>query len=290
VKALEQIEGLQKADFEFNKRQWAALKEVNSVLQPVAEAILLLEGEKYPTISFVLEMRHLLLQHTKKWEVSSNLAHEFKEMLHQELEERFDMDSMPLVVRMATLLDPNTRDAPFLKAATVKDGFKLIKVNMDRLKPVAEVERPPRSEANTELSSLANLRNDMYKDTAKSDELRQYRALPIPHVEPPVDALKWWSAHASTFPLLSVLARKLLGIPASSAPVERLFSTAGNVITKKRQRLAPSATRAQVHKRFFFVDFTLDFLLYIDPDFILENDIGYRKIQPDNWFFSNRYL
>ena len=39
------------------------------------------------------------------------------------------------------------------------------------------------------------------------------------------------------FPLLGVLARRVLAIPANSAAPERLFSTAGNVMTEKRSRL-----------------------------------------------------
>jgi len=40
------------------------------------------------------------------------------------------------------------------------------------------------------------------------------------------------------FPWLGVLARRVLAIPATSAAPERLFSTAGNMMTKKRSRLA----------------------------------------------------
>jgi len=50
--------------------------------------------------------------------------------------------------------------------------------------------------------------------------------------------LKWWKEHENIFPNISALARRILCIPATSAPVERVFSTAGNTITKKRSRLA----------------------------------------------------
>lgn len=54
---------------------------------------------------------------------------------------------------------------------------------------------------------------------------------------PDADSLSWWRDRRHKYPVLAFLARKYLGAPASSAPCERLFSTAGNVLTAKRSRL-----------------------------------------------------
>ena len=51
--------------------------------------------------------------------------------------------------------------------------------------------------------------------------------------------LKFWRNQSSTFPLLSMLARAVLCIPASSASSERAFSTAGRVLEARRNRLNP---------------------------------------------------
>ena len=52
--------------------------------------------------------------------------------------------------------------------------------------------------------------------------------------------LDWWKKWGSKFPNLAQLARRYLAMPATSAPVERLFSVAGLVATAKRNRLDPS--------------------------------------------------
>jgi hypothetical protein len=68
------------------------------------------------------------------------------------------------------------------------------------------------------------------------DEVAQYLAQPAVGVAK--DPLEWWRMHKSLFPVLARLARKFLCIPATSAPVERVWSTAGNVVTRRRARLS----------------------------------------------------
>ena len=60
------------------------------------------------------------------------------------------------------------------------------------------------------------------------------------------DPLSWWKEKELRFPHLAELARRFLGIPATSAPVERLFSTAGLTIAKDRARLLPEHVAAMV--------------------------------------------
>jgi hypothetical protein len=55
--------------------------------------------------------------------------------------------------------------------------------------------------------------------------------------------LSWWSIHQRKFKYLSVLASRVLSIPATSAPSERVFSTAGLTITKDRARLASQTAK-----------------------------------------------
>ena len=84
-------------------------------------------------------------------------------------------------------------------------------------------------------------------------EIGSFRKLPT---LPPKDANKkhtnpllWWKTHATEFPQLAKLARRVLCIPATSAPSERIFSVAGQVATQKRNRLAPDTVALLVYLR-----------------------------------------
>lgn len=70
------------------------------------------------------------------------------------------------------------------------------------------------------------------------DEIASYLLIPIARENK--NPLDWWKAKREIFPILSIIAQKYLGIPATSVSSERLFSDAGNHITAKRNSLNPN--------------------------------------------------
>ena len=58
--------------------------------------------------------------------------------------------------------------------------------------------------------------------------------------------LSWWCWHQFAYSTLARLAKKYLAIPASSAASERVFSAAGNAVTKKRSKLQDDPVDALV--------------------------------------------
>jgi hypothetical protein len=64
-----------------------------------------------------------------------------------------------------------------------------------------------------------------------------HRYLELPAAPMNTDPLEWWAANEINFPALSVMARQYLGVPATSASAERLFSLAGRAFDDLRQRM-----------------------------------------------------
>ena len=73
------------------------------------------------------------------------------------------------------------------------------------------------------------------------------RTVPFPKDKNPLDEWRRGAVHLSSLSWLGVLARRGLAIPVTSTVHERLFSTAGNVMTKKRSRFTCDNTEELVY-------------------------------------------
>ena len=63
------------------------------------------------------------------------------------------------------------------------------------------------------------------KETTKSKVAKELKLfLKVTQLDPKDDPMKWWKENQSSSPTLAQVARRVLAIPASSAPSERVFS------------------------------------------------------------------
>lgn len=88
--------------------------------------------------------------------------------------------------------------------------------------------------------------------TRAEDEIRRYRAeKPAGLNENP---LTWWRSNEREYPLLARLAKQYLCVPGTSIASERVFSTAGDIVTAKRSCLTPDHVNELIflHKNLTF--------------------------------------
>ena len=177
-----------------------------------------------------------------------------------------------MIIRLATALDPRFKDLKCLPRGEREEVWKsvaaLLRDEHGSTTP-AHTEEPPKKRSLLLFDSDSEEEDEEESNRA----LNHYRAEPtIGETDCP---LKWWSNHAISIqfkelywhektnvyiakaghknntvkdglhagldagahPQLSALACKYLGSPATSVPCERLFSEAGNIVTKKRAAL-----------------------------------------------------
>lgn len=66
---------------------------------------------------------------------------------------------------------------------------------------------------------------------------------------PPVKTiLEWWKERGHAFALISEVAKLIIAVPATSAPSERVFSTAGRVCGRYRASMSPQVVQAIVRE------------------------------------------
>ena len=82
--------------------------------------------------------------------------------------------------------------------------------------------------------------------------------------------LEWWKAKQEIFPILSIIAKKYLGISATFVASERLFSDAGNHITAKRNSLDPGLLEKMVFLKCNMQ--TMDCINVFPPDLDIEEN------------------
>jgi len=79
------------------------------------------------------------------------------------------------------------------------------------------------------------------QDDRLQAELNNYKFMKTEPLS--TDPLHFWRMKETVFPHVAVQAKKLLSMPATSVPCERLFSTGGILINKRRSALHPNHVR-----------------------------------------------
>ena len=139
-------------------------------------------------------------------------------------------------------LDPRHHRLTFLSRTdqilcfdALMSAYTALKIERDDNSPVKEpVAKRARKSEVPEFDFNSSQKT---KSTIATDEPTRFAALPDQDED--IDPLVWWSMHSSMFPILSILARRYLAIPASSASSERLFSQLKLTATPARRNMSP---------------------------------------------------
>nr|XP_055027515.1 E3 SUMO-protein ligase ZBED1-like [Misgurnus anguillicaudatus] len=226
------------------------LEATNKAVKPLQDFTDALSGESYVSVSCIKPVLHLfktslLLPEEEDLELTKTI----KANIMRYLESKYcDLEKEELL-DIATLLDPRFRttyiDASKLevvKKRAVSEISALCNSTTEEAGPSAVQENTPPKKKMTlgaffKNSAPSTTPHPQSEKTKIETELATY--LLIPDIEPDTDPLEWWKLHQPNFPRLSLLAKKYLSIPATSAPSERVFSVGGGIVTCNRACLKP---------------------------------------------------
>ncbi|KAL4097510.1 hypothetical protein QTP88_022283 [Uroleucon formosanum] len=177
------------------------LRQLLELLQPLEFVTKESSGENYITISKVIPMISCLLK-LAQIQPRFHVLSDIKDMLHAEIVRRFGLIEQVKPIAIATILDPRFKNLHFSD-------------------PVACS------------SVMAELRR-LSKPDITSSELGGEVTTSLENEE------KLWEDMKTVFPMLYKQSRISFTMVATSVPSERLFSKAGGVMTKTRNRLTGS--------------------------------------------------
>ncbi|KAM8766859.1 E3 SUMO-protein ligase ZBED1-like [Acanthopagrus schlegelii] len=244
--------------------QWNLIEELNQVLEPFESATVFMSGQQYVTLSALPHLVQKLKKNIQSPEFESAPVRSFQTHATEQVTERWQgllefIPESPNTILLAAALDPRFRKLRFLAAGEVLKVQSAVQAMA--LAAKQQVGQPTASKHGANNSTAQdtptaghakNMTSFLDSDSTTSDEeqdeeqqllqtvhqevLMYFGEHPLSKKENP---LTWWEKNAARYPTLAELARSLLCIPATSTPSERLFSAAGNIVSKKRASLSP---------------------------------------------------
>ncbi|CAH2108872.1 unnamed protein product [Euphydryas editha] len=223
------------------------LKDIEKILKPFHSVTEEMSAEKYVTSSKAIPIIKCLRTVLDTFTPISDLAKQLKHSLQSEFNKRFENIQKVHLFSVATFLDPRFKkihldDDPLSLSKTITYTNKCLNWN------TKNDDNSGAASSESSVSSATVDGHDIWQvhrekimalasnlSMVKNAELDLYVAAPLSNLT--VDPLNFWKSSEGTFPKLTELALKHLSVMATSAPSERLFSKAGNMVRKTRNRI-----------------------------------------------------
>lgn len=218
----------------------------------------ILSAEKDSTMNIALLIRSEVEDCLDDKDGDSLAITQMKLSMSQKLSHRFPVDDMLII---SAILDPRFMNLRSIKcvlddrsigkaeflAKFVKENIKKADVRSSNVKPTSSAQDYGASSskdiaAGSSLLTLAMKHSNIEDETysAIDQECLAYLSSSHPSHVTDNNIIKFWKGRMQQFPWLTTLARKLLCIPATSTPSERVFNVAGLTISARRSSIHPN--------------------------------------------------
>lgn len=204
-----------------------------NIMTPFKRAFTTLGADLAPTsnkaIFFVLYLKRYLL--------NLRATNHFAEEMVSILDRRFAHVFTSELYLLANILDPfiHGLTKAHLSPETLALQQQLLKQEYEKLKPPLSSTGQPQ----LQLRPQDSVEEIFGSDLEVESEIDAFLAIKIRSDYESFDILTWYKKMEESFPVISTLARKVFCVPASSISVERVFSVASQIVTKRRNRLSP---------------------------------------------------
>ena len=221
-----------KREFQLNAYEKVVLRELVEVFEPFEEATDILQGDKYSSISLVIPCFLGLKRHLSQ--LSTRHSSQIIRALQASLDHRLGHTSDEPLYVCGAILDPRFK---LTWSTEIEKHQKMFQAEVSKLTlesdAVSSDEEPQPKKS--KLFSFMVVHSSHKKTNSYEQEFQLYLRDGF-HCENP---LEFWHLKATEYTLLAKLASKVFTVPATSAPVERVFSQAGKILNPLRCRMLP---------------------------------------------------
>ena len=240
-----------------NDRDVTVLEEFVKVVKPLSVLTDALSGEKEVTCSAIRPLLHHVVEICKEEDEDMPLSVEMKSVISTNLSSRYESAVISLIVDKCSFLDPRFKENYVADTDLTKSNLLTEMLEQHQDDCSTSLTNPPQQQDSLEpeppakkakgltaiLKRLPNPKSNVPNQQPLSLRARMEKEiinyLEQPCIETDCNPLLWWKNNCIYFPLLAVLARKYLCIPATSVPSERIFSKGGIIVNLLRNRLKP---------------------------------------------------
>lgn len=196
-----------------------------------------MSSQNLPTLSIVHPAIKTLKSTLKEVQIRTDEGKEMLANIIQNLDKYFN--EFHDYYLLASFLDPRCKIKFMTEDETRRTIATITKLGASLQRGNSDVPSVPRHDKISLLDKMKVISNPTPRTVEAENttaEITDYLSEPNLTIFGGATVLLYWKN--SSFMVLKQLAKKFLSIPASSASVERVFSTLGNIVTKKRASLS----------------------------------------------------
>ncbi|KAJ7960694.1 Zinc finger BED domain-containing protein [Quillaja saponaria] len=246
-----------------NEDEWKRASTITSFLKLFVEVTNVFTRSKYPTANIYFpELCDINLQLSEWCKNSDDCVHSLVLKLRSTFDEYWKRCSLGLAV--AAMLDPRFKMKlveyyyPQIYcsdgSSCIAEVSKCVKALYDEHSTCSPLAWQDDNGAVGLLTSGKDSRDRLMgfdkflHETSQSEgtksDLEKYLEEPLFPRNVDFSILNWWKVHTPRYPILSMMARNVLGISMSKVPVESAFSKGGRVLDREWSSLNPATVQA----------------------------------------------
>lgn len=252
-----------------NTVQIAVLNELTALLMHFERYSTKLSSESKPTINHVIPSMFMIIRKLNRTKLKKLETINLRQLMIKEIKCVFSVKNTNQFhyceeLLIAWLLDPRFKNRKYVPvyvqnnavAALIrrynvaKQRFASTKISDTNSTEVSyEYYSDDSTDETGDIGSQNNNMNNENNNNHYNLEVDQY--MKVKSYSSNTDLIAWWNNNKNRFPVLYMMALKVFVVPASSASIERAFSTSGFIYNTKRNRMSPELVESIsiIHKK-----------------------------------------